>query len=381
MSTNKITFKSWFANLGKGLWQAICWVGRCLNPKYKTPFWRVIWSVLTICVIVCTCIIARAWYQMEWEELQRYGDKQRISKQLVFVKPRHSDKPGIIQNLNTGEVITKDIDWIALPFDEDSLMVYSKDDKRGYINRFTGEIAIPSKYAKAWVFSSGVAAVSEDGESISFIDHSGKAIHEKKFAYNGKNQGYVYHGDYCALAIDGGLMGLIDRKGNWAVEPKYQWIISEANNSWRVREGDKEHGLWFALNDKAELITEIGYPEITITDDLGVVATLPNHLQVSYGFDGTKSDKFLLHEVEKMYYDKDEWDKDGNRLIDATTLMRYRMSDGYEGLCTVDGEIVTEPLYWEVLPLTKDTYLCRYKDASAGVIVNSKGEIVKHENS
>ena len=380
MSSNKITFKNWLANIGKGLWQAICWVGRCLNPKYKTPFRRVIWSVLTICVIVCTCIITRVWYQAEREDIQRYGDKQRISKQLVFVKPRHSDKPGIIQNINTGEVVAKGIDWIALPFDEDSLMVYSKDNKRGYINRFSGEVAIPAKYTKAWVFSSGVAAVSE-GDSIYFINHTGQAINGKKFAYNAKNQGYVYHGDYCALAIDSGLMGLIDRKGNWAIEPKYQWIISEANNSWRVREGDKQHGLWYALNDNAELITEVGYPEITITEDLGVVATLPNHLQVSYGFDGTKSDKFLLYEVEKMYYDKDEWDKEGNRLIDATTLMRYRMSDGYEGLCTVNGEIVTEPLYWEVLPLTKDTYLCRYKDASAGVIVNSKGEIVKHENS
>ena len=57
------------------------------------------------------------------------------------------------------------------------------------------------------------------------------------------------------------------------------------------------------------------------------------------------------------------------------------MSDGYEGLCTVDGNLVTEPLYWEVLPLAKDMYLCRYKDASAGVIVNSKGEIVKQEKS
>lgn len=342
MSSNKITFKNWLANIGKGLWQAICWVGRCLNPKYKTPFWRVIWSVLTICVIVCTCIITRVWYQAEREDIQRYGDKQRISKQLVFVKPRHSDKPGIIQNINTGEVVAKGIDWIALPFDEDSLMVYSKDNKRGYINRFSGEVAIPAKYTKAWVFSSGVAAVSE-GDSIYFINHTGQAINGKKFAYNAKNQGYVYHGDYCALAIDSGLMGLIDRKGNWAIEPKYQWIISEANNSWRVREGDKQHGLWYALNDNAELITEVGYPEITITEDLGVVATLPNHLQVSYGFDGTKSDKFLLYEVEKMYYDKDEWDKEGNRLIDATTLMRYRMSDGYEGLCTVNGEIVTEP--------------------------------------
>ena len=91
--SNKITFKSWLANLGKGLWQAICWVGRCLNPKYKTPFWRVIWSVLTICVIVCTCIITRVWYQAEREQLNRFGEKQRISKQLVFMKPSHSDKP------------------------------------------------------------------------------------------------------------------------------------------------------------------------------------------------------------------------------------------------------------------------------------------------
>lgn len=35
--SNKITFKEWLANLGKGLWQAICWVGRCFNPKYNPP--------------------------------------------------------------------------------------------------------------------------------------------------------------------------------------------------------------------------------------------------------------------------------------------------------------------------------------------------------
>ena len=377
--SNKITFKNWLANLGKGLWQAICWVGRCLNPKYKTPFWRIIWSVLTICIVVATCIITHVWYQMEREELHRFGHKQRISNQLTFVKPRYSTKPGIIQNFITGEVIAKDIDWIALPADEDSLIVYSKDDKRRSINRFSGEIAIPAKYSKAWVFSGGVAAVAE-GDSVYFIDHSGKAVNNKKFAYNPKNHGYVFHGDYCAMAVDDGLMGLIDRNGNWAVEPKYQWIISEANNFWRAREGDSQTGLWYALNDRAELVTEIGYPEITISEDFGIIATLPNHLQVSYGFDGTKSDKFLCRDLEKMYYDKDEWDEEGNKIIDATTLMRYRMSDGYEGLCTVDGDIITEPIYWEIAPITKDTYLCKYKDASAGVIVNSKGEIVQHQN-
>lgn len=262
--SNKITFKEWLTNLGKGLWQAICWVGRCFNPKYNPPFWRVIWSVLTICVIVCTCILARVWYQAEREELHRFGEKQRISKQLVFVKHRHSDESGIIQNINTGEVVAKGIDWIALPIDEDSLIVYSKDEKRGYLNRFSGEVSIPARYTKAWVSSNGVAAVAENN-SVYFIDHSGKAVNNKKFAYNPKNSGYVFHGDYCAVAVDGGKMGLIDRNGNWAVEPKYDWIVSEAKNFWRVSEGDNQTGLWYVLNDKAKPVTEIGYPEITVS--------------------------------------------------------------------------------------------------------------------
>lgn len=375
----KITFKEWLTNFFKGVWQVLCWIGQAFNPKYKSIFGRICGGAITLCVVAVTCMIGKAWYHEFYEKSYHRADHQRISANLTFNKPSYSNRTGWIQNIHTGEIIMKDIDWIALPSDEDSLIVYSRDNKRGYLNRFSGKIAIPAKYTKAWVFSSGIAAVSDE-DSIYFINHSGKAINNKKFAFNPKNKGYVFHGDYCAMADDSGLMGLIDRNGNWAVEPSYQWIISETKNFWRVRKGDSQTGLWYVLNDKAQPVTEIGYPEITVTDDLGIVATLPNHLQVSYGFDGTKSDKFLLYEVEKMYYDKDEWDKDGNRLIDATTLMRYRMSDGYEGLCTVDGNIVTEPLYWEVLPLTKDTYLCRYKDASAGVIVNSRGEIIKQQS-
>lgn len=119
-----------------------------------------------------TCIITRVWYQAEREQLNRFGEKQRISKQLVFMKPSHSDKPGIIKNINTGEVVAKGIDWIALPADEDSLIVYSKNNKRGYINRFSCEIAIPAKYPKAWVFSNGIAAVSE-GDSVSLTTPGG----------------------------------------------------------------------------------------------------------------------------------------------------------------------------------------------------------------
>lgn len=376
--TKKITFKEWLTNFFKGIWQALCWVGRAFNPKNKTPFWRVVWAVITVCVVTVTGMLVHSYYTYNHRNDYRYSEIQRISANLTFVK-EPGEKTGVIKNFHTGEVIDKNISWIALPCDEDSLIVFCRNDKRGYINRFSGKVAIPAQYSKAWIFSSGVASVAE-GDSIYFIDHSGKPVSGKKFVFNPKTRAYVYHGDYCAIATGNGKMGLIDKSGNWAVEPTYDWICSEANNFWKARKGDCETGLWYALNDKAELVTETGYPQMEITEDLGIVVTLPNHLQVAYGFNGVKSDQFLCRDLEKMYYDKDEWDEEGNKIIDATTLMRYRMSDGYEGLCTVDGDIITEPIYWEVMPITKDTYLCKYKDASAGVIVNSKGEIVQHQN-
>lgn len=175
-----------------------------------------------------------------------------------------------------------------------------------------------------------------------------------------------------------GRMGLIDREGKWGLAPKYEHVEAAPKNFWKVKETTENGGLYYTYNDSAEKVIESGYQKLEISEDLGIVVTLPTHLQVSYGFDGIKSDQFLCRDIETMYYNTDEKDDEGNFIVEASTLMRYRMSDGYEGLCTVDGTIITEPLYWEVLPISKDTYLFKYKDA--GVIINSKGEIVKHQN-
>lgn len=377
----EITFKTWICVFFGGIRQFIC---NIFSWKNKTPFWRVIWATITVCVVAFTAMLGYAFY----DEFCRNKIRQNyyaecydsnLSGNYKFRNNGRDEGKSFIYDAKTRDKVLKGIDWIAVPEDGDSLIIVAKDGKRGFVNRFTAEIAIPFKYDAAWSFTDGVAAVCE-GDSVYFIDHSGKPVSGKKFVFHPKTRSYVYHGDYCAIATGNGKMGLIDKSGNWAVEPTYDWICSEANNCWKARKGDCETGLWYALNDKAELVTETGYPQMEITEDLGIVVTLPNHLQVAYDFNGVKSDQFLCRDLEKMYYDKDEWDEEGNKIIGATTLMRYRMSDGYEGLCTVDGDIITEPIYWEVMPITKDTYLCKYKDASAGVIVNSKGEIVQHQN-
>lgn len=194
-----------------------------------------VWAIITICIATVTGIIAHAYYKYECRHNYRYSDTQRISANLAFEKETDA-KTGVIKNFHTGKEIAKDIQWIALPTDEDSLIVFSSKDKRGYLNRFSGEVVIAAQYPKAWVFSCGVAAVAE-GDRVYFIDHLGKPINGRKFRFDPKTCGYVYHGDYCAIAIPGGKMGLIDKSVEWAVEAIYDWVCAEANNFWRARKG------------------------------------------------------------------------------------------------------------------------------------------------
>lgn len=376
---SKITFKQWASNFFKGIWQAMCWVGRAFNPKNKTPFWRIIWATITVCIVIVTGILCYQCYSYTNEHENRWVHIQRISQNLDFVRSESKAKPGWISNHVTGEVMTKDIDWVAVSADEDSLMVFGRGDKRGYINRYSGEISIPAKYKKAYVFSSGVAGVAE-GDSIFFIDHSGKPINDKKFKINPKNSNYVYHGEYCSMNEPSGKMGLIDKAGNWVVAPEYDWFMSEANNYWRARKGNNETGLWYAFNDKAHLVGDgAGYTNIDVSPDLGVVCTMPDHTVIAYSFNGDISDDFYIKEVETLYYDTELRDEEGNFIPAPSTLMRYRMADGYEGLCDKNGKPVTPPSFWYVNSVSKDLYLCTYKDTSAGVFVNSNGEIVKKQ--
>lgn len=82
-----------------------------------------------------------------------------------------------IKNATTGKVTIKDIkqDWTA-PSRNDSLAVFCSENKRGYYNMYTGEIAIPAQYRRAWVFAEGLAAVQKNG-NIGFINRKGDVVH------------------------------------------------------------------------------------------------------------------------------------------------------------------------------------------------------------
>lgn len=365
----EITLKLWLTVFFRGIWQFIRNLFSWKNKGWIGKFVGICFGLLAL--FLCFGVAYAIYDDIKRDN--RWVDRHDVSNRIQFVKKYYSDDCGWISARDSNKKLIDNVDWVATPESEDSLAVFSKNGKRGYFNRYTGKEAIPAKYDAAWVFSNGIAAIAE-GNKIRFVNEKGEPAINKTFDRDYRLN-YVFHGDHCIMGDGQGSVGLIDKSGNWIVNPEYDEVIPAVHDYWLMRKGQEESELWFAFTDNAEPVNMDGVREIEITEDLGVIYTLPNHMKMVVDFDGNQQEKFLCQDIEAMYYTSDNRDKEGNLIEERTTLYRYRMSDGYEGLCKENGEIVTEPLYWVVKPIGKDLYHCTYKDTHSGVIINSNGEI------
>ena len=115
------------------------------------------------------------------------------------------------------------------------MAVYALPNKRGYINVNTGRIVIDAEvndYRKAWVFSEGLAAVKRAGK-VGFINVENEVVIPFQFDYSYKCRmwdfAYLFHNGYCIMTNKSGDLGLIDKGGNWVVEPGFA-CAARANN-------------------------------------------------------------------------------------------------------------------------------------------------------
>ncbi|MDE6811570.1 MAG: hypothetical protein K2J15_04390, partial [Muribaculaceae bacterium] len=119
--------------------------------KNKTPFRRVIRAIITICILAFTCMLGYAFYDEFYGRSHRYCGyyaTTNLGTDFYFC----NDGPGksYLADRETKKKIHKGLDWIACPEDGDSLVVFAKDGKRGFLSRHTANIIIPAKYDAAW---------------------------------------------------------------------------------------------------------------------------------------------------------------------------------------------------------------------------------------
>ena len=264
-----------------------------------------------------------------------------LGDDLVAVKG--SDGKVSIKNTATGKVTIKDIrlDWTTSS-PNDSLSVYCTEGKRGYYNAYTGEIAIPAQYRRAWVFSEGIAAVQKNG-MIGFIDHKGRTVIDFKYPYHGNPLSeFTFKHGHCVAADTTGKCGVINKQGEWIIKPEYDNVSA--------------------------------YEEYAIVSKAGV--------RMQVGYDGKVLNSFVLDDIDRLTYTVQERyeNREGeieylDKEID-TGLFSYRVG-GRCGLMDANCHRLTEPLYKSITAVDKNMFRATLIDYYSEVILNAKGEVMK----
>ena len=248
-----------------------------------------------------------------------------------------------IVNPVTREVIVKDIDWChySSNSDEDPIVLFAKNGKRGFCNIVTNEVIVePTTYTKAWIFSEGLAAVEKNGY-IGFVNTNGKVAIGFKFSYRGNPLcDFVFHNGHCVVADSSNKIGVIDQRGRWVIKPLYDNIELAKDYAIVYKDGD---------------------------------------FKKQIDFEGNVLQDGIIDYINNLYYEVEYSDKQtGEPQVGSAknnNFYEYRV-EGYSGLIDSEGKIITPPIYTDISGLTPTLFKAQLQDWRSMVIIDQNGNVL-----
>lgn len=300
-----------------------------------------------------------------------------LSNDIEFQSLRYRET-GRVVDINTSEVLLDGVDWVVMSPDKDSLAVFCRYGKRGYLNRFTGQVAIQPVYTKAWVFSESLAAVA-DGNRLLFVDHSGRVVIDGGFQPCRWGADQVFRGGHCKVYDPlTEKVGLIDHQGRFVLEPIYDNLYYEYGY-WLVTLNEcmglfhPDRGMLFKPEHLHVFLTQ-NFIKVLHTD----------RITRQYDPDGKLLVDLVISRVEPLEYRSDRYivnETDGSTVYVTETaecsVYSAEAEDYYElkGLMDSRGNCLTPPLYDDITAISRNRFLCHPQ----GVILDSQGRVVDYQ--
>lgn len=338
----------------------------------KITFGRVLGVIAVVCLLWVSIMLTIAFSE------RNESDEVLVDIYSSECRSFVCDGEYSIKNMSTGKTTIDGIDWLfAAEAYADSLVVYSKNLKRGYFDRYTGENVIPAQYTHAWIFSEGLAAVVLN-DKVGFIDHHGKIVIDFQFPYikdNKKQIGLVFHDGYCSMYDETGKCGMINKKGEWVLKPSYEYIRNPQYGKRIFNDGE----MFGVLDDSLHVLLPAEYKDIALEDNY-LVADRSDGIQLQISYNGEVLNKNIYHDVTSLDYDTMERRADSGEAIMKPTGMYYYGAYNLYGLMDDKGKPLTPAIYADITALSKELFLCSLKDRYSKVIMNRKGQVIRYES-
>ncbi len=331
-------------------------------------------SIATILILIPVGFVALVGYALYEDAYGRDYWDRKLSENVTLRS--FSDNKWRVYNKQTGEYTTEKINWVSEAPETDSLAVYALPGKRGYININTGRIitdAEENDYRKAWVFSDGLAAVMKDGK-IGFINDQNDVVIPFQFDYTDKCRmydfGYVFHNGYCAMTDADGNLGLIDKIGNWVVEPEYDEIWAPHKSGYRVIVKDSKHGV---LDSTGTIVYPAEYGYISILPDGFVLTKSGKQWQVD--FEGNTVQPFMFDNTYYLNYPIG-YNECGEIQYAFADFVKYEVMNSYGIMNRITGEPITPAIYSDINMLSKNLFEVQEYDSYDWYLLDTKGNVV-----
>ena len=331
-------------------------------------------SIATILILIPVGFVALVGYALYEDEYGRDYWDRKLSDNITLHS--FSDNKWRVYNKQTGEYTTDKINWVSETSENDSLAVYALPNKRGYINVNTGRIVIDAEandYRKAWVFSDGLAAVMKDGK-IGFINAKNEVVIPFHFDYSDECRmydfGYLFHNGYCIMTNTDGDLGLIDKSGNWVVEPSYDEIWAPHKSGYRVIVKDNKHGV---LDSNCNVVYPAEYGYISIIPN-GFVLTKSGK-QWQEDFEGNTVQPFMFDNTYYLNYPIG-YNECGEIQYAFADFVKYEVMNSYGIMNRITGEPITPAIYSDINMLSKDLFEVQEYDSYDWYLLDTKGNVV-----
>lgn len=330
---------------------------------------KILLAAIAVLVLIAGIWGAHAFYKERYSRYYYYEEQLSKSVETHYFR----DGKTRVYNMDLEKYTTPRLDWVSSAPDRDTLTVFCRKDKRGFLNVNNGDIVIEAQYDKAWVFSEGVAAVVK-GNKIGFIDACNEVVLPFCYYYsdrNGMGIDYLFRDGFCTMTDERGACGLIDREGNWVVEPLYDCIWTPHGDGYRiVKDGDK-YGL---LNPELEFAYPVEYDYIEFaSEDAGILLT-QNGRRWQVDFDGNITRPFVIDYTAWIYIPGSE-DNEDARLSD---YLKYEI-DGRVGILRrEDGSIFIPAIYESVNMLSEGVFEAQTHYDGDWILIDANGKTVEN---
>ena len=371
-------------DLVKSLWNLLA---ATVQKIWNAVKWRklsVIGKILlTAFILACLFIaglIGREYYKDHYGRVNPwYRDYEKKLSENVethsFNTHTRYDYMTRVYNKKTGKYTTPRLDWVADVPERDTLTVFSHKGKRGFLNVNDGRIIIEAQYDKAWVFSEGLAAVVKD-KKIGFINARNEVVIPFQYDYSNRSRwaiDYLFRDGYCTMTDERGACGLIDKAGNWVIEPQYDCIWTPHGEGYRiVKDGDK-YGL---LNPELKFAYPVEYDYIEFSaEDAGVLLS-QNGRKWQVDFDGTVTRPFVIDYTSWIYVPRTYDEEEGSSKL--SDYIEYRVNGQVGVLRRDNGKIVIPAIYETINMISETLFEAQLREGGNWILIDTNGNIVEN---